>query len=87
MLYYFKKGENTTETQKKISTVCGEGAMTDGTCQKWLQSLLVLLIFWPNNPLLWGCLMNWKMFSSTPGLYPLEANSGRYLAYSKFSNQ
>ena len=37
-----------------------------------LWSFLVLLTFCPNNPLLWGCLMYWKMFNSTPGLYPLE---------------
>ena len=42
-----------------------------------LQSILVVLTFWPNNSLLWGCLMHWKMFSSTPGLSPLAANSGR----------
>ena len=35
MLYYFKKGKNTTETQKKIFTVYGEGAVTDRMCQKW----------------------------------------------------
>ena len=35
MLYYFKKGENATETQKKICAVYGEGAVTDRTCQKW----------------------------------------------------
>ena len=35
MLYYFKKGKNATETQKKICTVYGEGAVTDRTCQKW----------------------------------------------------
>ena len=35
MLYYFKKGKNTTETQKKICVVYGEGAVTDQTCQKW----------------------------------------------------
>ena len=35
MLYYFKKGKNATETQKKICAVYGEGAMTDRTCQKW----------------------------------------------------
>ena len=35
-------------------------------------SFLVLLTFWPNNYLLWGCLVHWKMFISTPGLYPLE---------------
>ena len=52
-----------------------------------LQSHLALLTFWPNNSLLWGCLMHWKMFSSTPGLYPLEANSGRQSTYSKYPNQ
>ena len=35
MLYYFKRGKNATETQKKICAVYGEGAVTDGTCQKW----------------------------------------------------
>ena len=29
MLYYFKKGKNATETQKKICAMCGEGAVTD----------------------------------------------------------
>ena len=35
MLYYFKKGKNTTEMQKEICAVYGEGAVTDATCQKW----------------------------------------------------
>ena len=35
MLYYFKKGKNTTETQKKICASHGEGTVTDQTCQKW----------------------------------------------------
>ena len=35
MLYYFKKGKNATETQKKICAVYEEGAVTDRTCQKW----------------------------------------------------
>ena len=35
MLYYFKKGKNTTETHtKKICAVYGEGAVTDRMCQK-----------------------------------------------------
>ena len=34
MFYYFKKGKNSTETQKKICAVHGEGAVTDQTCQK-----------------------------------------------------
>ena len=32
-LYYFKKGKNATETQKKICTVYGDGAVTDLMCQ------------------------------------------------------
>ena len=35
MLYYFKKGKNTTETQKEDCAVYGEGAVTGRTCQKW----------------------------------------------------
>ena len=35
MLYYFKKGKNTTEMQQKICAVYGEGAVTDPRCQKW----------------------------------------------------
>ena len=34
MLYYFKKGKDATETQKKICVVC-EGAVTGQMCQKW----------------------------------------------------
>ena len=34
MLYYFKKGKNGTEMQKKICAVYGEGAVTDGMCQE-----------------------------------------------------
>ena len=35
MLYYFKKGKNATEMQKKICAVYEECAVTDLTCQKW----------------------------------------------------
>ena len=35
MLYYFKKGKNTTEMHKKICAVQGEGDVTDQMCQKW----------------------------------------------------
>ena len=35
MLYYFKKGKNTTHTQKKICAMYGKDAVTDRTCQKW----------------------------------------------------
>ena len=40
MLYYFKEGENSTETQKTICAVCGEGAITDQTCKKWFVKFL-----------------------------------------------
>ena len=35
MLYYFKKGKNATEMQKKICAVYGKGIVTDQMCQKW----------------------------------------------------
>ena len=35
ILYYFKKGKNATEMQKRIWAVYGERAVTDLTCQKW----------------------------------------------------
>ena len=34
MLYYFKKGENTTEEQKMICAVYGESAVTDRNVSK-----------------------------------------------------
>ena len=40
MLYYFKEGKNTTEIQKEICAVYGEGAVTDQMCQKWLARFL-----------------------------------------------
>ena len=43
MLCYFKKGKNTTETQKKICAVDGEGAVTDQMCQKWFAKFLGIL--------------------------------------------
>ena len=37
MLYYFKKGKNTTEMQKKkkFCALYGGGTLTDQMCQKW----------------------------------------------------
>ena len=35
LLHYFKKVKNATEMQKKMCAVYGEGAVTDGMCQKW----------------------------------------------------
>ena len=40
MLYYFKKGKNETEMQKKTCAVCGEVAVTDRMCQKWFARFL-----------------------------------------------
>ena len=40
MLYYFKKGKNATEMQKKIGAVCGEDAVIDRMCQKWFAKFL-----------------------------------------------
>ena len=42
MLYYFKKGKNTTETQTKQErcAVHWEGAVTDRKCQKWFVKFL-----------------------------------------------
>ena len=40
MLFYFKKGKNTTETHtKKICAVNGKGAVTGRICQKWLEKV------------------------------------------------
>ena len=41
MLYYFKKGKNTADTHKKICAVYGEGAVTDGMCQKRFGSFVL----------------------------------------------
>ena len=34
VLYYVKKGKN-AKKKKKMCAGCGEGALTDRTCQKW----------------------------------------------------
>ena len=51
ILYYFKKGKNPTETnKKKICAVYGEGAVTDWTCQKWFEKLSVRDFSLDNTP-------------------------------------
>ena len=40
VLYYFKKGKNRTEMQKKVCAVCREGAGTGQMCQKWFGAFL-----------------------------------------------
>ena len=47
MLYYFQKGKNTTEMQKKQAcAVYREGAVTDRMCQSNLQSFLLEISHW-----------------------------------------
>ena len=46
MLYYFKKGKNATETQKKICAVYVKGAVTDSMCRSGLQSLVLEISCW-----------------------------------------
>ena len=46
ILYYFKKGKNSTEMQKKIHAVYGEGAATGRSWQKWLQSFMLEISRW-----------------------------------------
>ena len=47
MLYYFKKGKNATETQKKKTcAVYGEGAVTDGIRQSGLWSFVLEVSRW-----------------------------------------
>ena len=43
MLYYFKKGKNATETQKRICAVYREGVLTDQTRQKWFSKFLATI--------------------------------------------
>ena len=45
MLYYFKKGKNTTEMQKKICAVYRVGAVSDRTCQKWFAKFVCVVFF------------------------------------------
>ena len=40
MLYYFNKGKNATEMQKKICAAYGKGAVTDQICQKWFAKFI-----------------------------------------------
>ena len=73
-----RKVKNTTQMQKKsfVQFVVKVLWLIEHV-ESGLWSFLVLLTFWPNDSLLWGCLMHWKVFSSTLGLFPLEFNNGR----------
>ena len=52
MLYYFKKGKTATETQKMICALCGEGAVTKWTCQKWFLKFCTGNLLLDNAPCL-----------------------------------
>ena len=67
MLYYFKKGKNESKTQTGFVRCMEKELWLIKHVKSGLRSFLVLLTFWPNNSLLWDCLMHWKMFSSTRG--------------------
>ena len=45
MLYYCQKDTNTTETHKRLAA-CGEGAVTDRTCQCGLRSFVLEISHW-----------------------------------------
>ena len=40
LLYYFKKGKNATEMQKKTCAVYGEGAVPNQRCPEWFAKFL-----------------------------------------------
>ena len=52
LLYYFKRGKNATEMQKKICAVYGECAVTDQMCQKWPAKFCAWYFFLGNALLL-----------------------------------
>ena len=66
-----------TRKKKKICAVYGEGAMTDEMCQKWFVKFLGTVDSLTKYSFVVDCLMHWKVFSSSPGLSPLETNSER----------
>ena len=86
MLYYFKKGKNAAEMQKKICAVYGKSAVTDRMCQKGFAKF---------------CVGDFSL-DDAPWLgRPVEVNSnkietlrtiniiphGRWPTYSKYPNQ
>ena len=46
MLYYFKKGKNTTDTQKEIYAVYREGAVAEWTCQRLSAKFVLEISHW-----------------------------------------
>ena len=60
MLYYSKKGKDTTKTQKKICAVYGEGAVTDECVKSGLRSFVLLISLWT---MLHGCVGQLKLIA------------------------
>ena len=58
--------------KKKICAGYGESDVIDRTCQKRFMKFLGTIDILANYFFAVGCLIHWNMFSSTPGLYPLE---------------
>ena len=63
--------------KKTVCAVYEEGAVTDRMCQKWFAKFLGTIDILAKKLFPVGLSMHWKVFSSTPGLYPIEANSER----------
>ena len=61
-LYYFKKGKNATETQKKIAAVFGEGAVTNEAHQKWFVK---------------SCAGEFLLYDAQQSRRPIEAHSNQ----------
>ena len=78
MLYYFRKGKNTTETQKKVCAVDGEGTVTDRKCQKWFAEFLgptdILAKYLCCGA---GLCIGRCLAAPLASIYPLGASSGR----------
>lgn len=50
MLYYFKKGKDTTKTHKKNCALFGEGAVTSLIWQKWFAKFSARGFYLDNAP-------------------------------------
>ena len=74
--------------KKRFVAVYGEGAVTDQMCPKWFVKFLGTIDILAKKLFAVGLSCSLEdVFSITPGLYPLEANSGRYPTYLNYPNQ
>ena len=89
MLYYFKKGKNTTETQKKKKKMCavyGEGAVADRKCQKWFAKFHAIVFSLDDAPWL-GRPVEVDSGQIDTLIAVIIIPCGRYPIFSKYSNQ